>query len=326
MRDLRQPCRALWQTLRHNWPWKLAALAVALIVFFGVRRSISYTQTLTLSVDAETAEGAQALTSLSPGVVRVTFRGSETAIRQLSMPGSAPPRVHLSLEQPPPGASTMKVRVSRGDVDCDDGLRVVALEPTELEATFDSREARVFAVDEPVVIGAPAYGLVQVTLVPKTVEVIGSGALLKEIDPAERLSTSLLDVSNRPASFQTTLRVMPPGNRGDWTLRPDTVRAEVRIVREDATRTFLDVPVRVMQSATGRRYRPDAATVEVTAWGASRELESIDPAGVVALVGERPGEEPCEPLIVLPCSNRVSRVEITPPRVRLLPETEKETP
>lgn len=220
----------------------------------------------------------------------------------------------------------MKVRVSRGDVDCDDGLRVVSLEPTELEATFDSREARVFAVDEPVVIGAPAYGLVQVTLEPKTVEVIGSGALLKEIDPAERLSTSLLDVSNRPASFQTTLRVMPPGNRGDWTLRPDTVRAEVRIVREDATRIFPEVPVYVMQSATGRRYRPDAETVEVTAWGASRELESIDPAGVVALVGERPGEEPCEPLIVLPCSNRVSRVEITPPRVRLLPESEKESP
>ena len=76
MRDLRLDSRSLWRTLRHNWPWKVAALAVALIVFISVRRSTSYTQTLSLPVEVETEEGATAIPIVVPGVVDITFRGS----------------------------------------------------------------------------------------------------------------------------------------------------------------------------------------------------------------------------------------------------------
>ena len=308
-------------TLRNNWPWKVAALAVALIVFFGVRRSVSYTQTLTLSVEAETVEGTQALMGVSPGVVSVTFRGSEAAIRRLSVPGAEPPIVRLRLRQPPEGASSERIRLTRRDVLCDDGLRVVSIEPSSVVATFDSRATRVFQVSEPIVVGTPTFGEVQVSIEPKTVEVTGSRALLEEFDEARsRLATATLDVANRSTGFQTVLKVLPPDSRAGWVLRPDSVRADVRIVREDGSRDFHEVPVRVLQSASGRRYRPDFPTVKVTAWGARRELATIDPAGVVALVEEREDGEASVPIVVLPCSNRVSRVEIDPPRVSLTPE------
>lgn len=315
--------------LRENWPWKLAALAVALIVFFGVRRSVSYTQTLTLSVEAEDVEGAQALMGLSPGVVSVTFRGSEAAIRRLSVPGAEPPIVRLRLRQPPDGATSERIRLTRRNVLCDDGLRVVSIEPAHVVATFDSRATRVFQVSEPIVVGTPAVGEVQVSIEPKTVEVTGSRALLEEFDGARaRLATAPLDVANRASGFQTVLKVLPPDSRAGWVIRPDSVRADVRIVREDGSRVFPEVPVRVLQSASGKRYRPNVPTVRVTAFGARRELATIDATSVVALARETPDGADQVPIVVLPCSNRVSRVTLEPPRVSLRaePAPEAEAP
>lgn len=314
------------QWLLSNWPWKLAALAVALLIFFAVRRSTSYTQTLTLSVEAETAEGAQALTGVEPGVVSVTFRGSEAAVRRLSMPGAEPPVVRLLLDQPADGDFTERVRISRHDVRCDDALRVTAIEPDSVVATFDTRDTRVFQVAEPLVVGTPEYAEVQVAIEPKTVEVTGSRAILEELAEGFRLPTASLDVAGRTTSFQTVLKVTPPDSRAGWTIRPDSVRADVRIVRQNASRVFHEVPVRVLQSTTGRRFRPDAPTLRVTVWGAREELDGIDPVGVVALVDEMAETEASEPVLVLPCSNRVSRVSLEPARVRLLPESEEVAP
>lgn len=320
MRDLRLDSRSLWRTLRHNWPWKVAALAVALIVFISVRHSTSYTQTLSLPVEVETEEGATAIPIVVPGVVDITFRGSETAIRQLSMAGAELPRVRLHLEQPQEGEDSTRVRLSRSEVECPDGLRVDAIEQTELRVTFSPRETRLLRVAEPEVIGVPAFCEARVYIKPQTVEVTGPSALFKELDLSRPLRTELVDVTNLSSYKTASLRVLPPDERSGWSVRPDRVHAEVVIQRENGWRLFPEVPVRVMQSASGARYVPDAKTVEVTAHGVSSELDTIDPAGVVALVWERPDGLPCEPQIVIPSSNRVNSVAVRPPFVRLLPE------
>lgn len=324
------PRRNPFRRALSDWPWKLAALGLALIVFFGVRRSVSYTQTLTLTVEAEMTDGGQALTGFEPGVVSVTFRGSEAAIRRLSLPGAEPPRVRLRLHQPPPGTSRVRLALTRHDVSCDDGLRVVSIEPDHVVAFFDSSDTRALPVAEPVVTGAPEDGTVRVSIVPRTVEVTGSRVRLDELASENiRLATVGLDVSNRSEGFQTALRVLPPDSRGGWTLRPDTVRADVQFVREDVERVFPEVPVYVLQSASGVRYLPETPTVEVTVSGPRRELATIDPESVVALASEPEGTSPgagrlrCVPTVVLPCTNRVTRVSVRPARVYLSPQTTK---
>ncbi len=318
--------RAPLRRMLSDWPWKLAALGVALIVFFGVRRSVSYTQTLTLTVEAEMTDGGQALTGFEPGVVAVTFRGSEAAVRRLSLPGAEPPRVRLRLHQPPPGVSRVRLALARRDVSCDDGLRVVAIEPAHVVAFFDSSDTRALPVAEPVVTGAPEAGAVRVAIAPRTGEVTGSRARLDELAARGiRLATANLDVSSRSEGFQTVLRVLPPDSRGGWTLRPDTVRADVRFVREDVERVFPEVPVHVLQSRSGVRYRAEPETVEVTVSAPRRELGTIDPESVAALAGEASGTVApdgrlrCEPTVVLPCTNRVSRLSVRPAKVYLRP-------
>lgn len=313
--------------LLSNWAWKLAALGVALVIFFGVRRSVSYTQTLALSIGAETEEGPQALTGFSPGVVNVTFRGSEAAIRQLSFPGAEQPKIKAYLSQPPLGESMVTVRLASRDIQRDDGLRVLSIEPREVIARFDSRDTRTLDVLEPIVTGAPQDGTVIVSIEPKQVEITGSRIRLEEMTSAQTcLATAMLDVSNRSEGFQTTLKVLPPDNRGGWTLSPDSVQAEVRFVREDVSRTFQKVPVRVLQSTSGERYRPEQRLVDVTVYGTRRELDAIPHGSVLVFVDEpetfAPSEDGflvCEPQIALPCTNRVNRIEVKPEKIRLAP-------
>ncbi len=315
-----------------NWLWKLLALGLALVVFTAIRRTISYRQTLTLTVEAESIEGGQALTGFEPEVVSVTFRGSDAAIRKLALSGTDVPRVRVKLRQPQNNSSTMQVKLSRSNISCDSGLRVVSIEPNIIEAAFDTSATREIDIAEPIVNGTPPNASVIVELEPKTVELTGSRILLEELVSAQtQLTTALLDVSGRSESFNTILKVLPPDNRGGWTLKPDTVRANVRFVREDIEQTFKKVPVRVFQSAKGVHYASETETVEVTVQGARRDLLAIDPASVFVMVGDNDNilskEEKrleCEPLVVLPCTNRVSRVEVNPARVWLAPIT-KET-
>lgn len=310
-----------------NWAWKLAALGLALVVFYAVRRTISYRQTLTLTIEAESVEGGQALTGFEPSVVSVTFRGSEAEIRKLALSGSEPPRVRIKLRKPLNDSSTMPVRISRSDVICDSGLRVVTIEPNLVEASFDTSDTRTFDIAEPIVNGVPNNASVVVELDPKTVEVTGSRILLDELEAAQtQLTTALLDVSGRSEAFHTILKVLPPDNRGGWTIKPDTVRANVRFVREDIERTFKKVPVRVLQSAKGIHYASETEHVEIVVQGSRRDLNVIDPITVFALVGDSESvisndaqRLECEPIIVLPCTNRVNRIEVTPPRIWLTP-------
>jgi YbbR domain-containing protein len=311
----------------NNWLWKLVALGLAVIVFSAVRRTISYHQTLTLTVEAETVEGAQALTGFEPGVVTVTFRGSESTIRKLALAGSDAPRLRVKLRNLPDDTSTMPVKLSRSDVKCESGLRVVSIEPNIVEASFDTSATRKIDVAEPIVNGMPNNASVLVEIEPKTVEITGSRMLLEELEAAQtQLATAILDVSGRSEGFHTVLKVLPPDNRGGWTLKPDTVQAKVRFVREDIEKTFKKVPVRLFQSAKNLHYASETETVEVTVQGARRDLLAIEPTSVFVMVGDSENVTSndaqrleCEPLVVLPCTNRVNRVEVSPPRIWLTP-------
>ncbi len=313
--------------LLNNWTWKLAALGVALIIFFSIRGLVSHTQSLTLTVEASTVEDGQALVGFDPEVIRVTFRGSENEIRQLSMANAEAPKVALKLRQPPPGTSSVDIRLSSRDILRDGDLRVASIEPSTVTALFDTSDTRTFAVNEPIISGSPATGMVMVTIEPRTVQLTGSRLLMDELEAAEHvLATAILDVSNRTEGFQTNLKVLPPDNRGGWTLSPDTVRADVKFVREDKEKTFTKVPVRVLQSFSGARYRPEPRTAEVKVQGADQELDAISQAMVQILIEEpeqvAPDEEGrliCEPVVVLPCTNRVSRVTVSPTQIWLKP-------
>lgn len=318
-----------WRGLLSNWPWKLTALLVACFVFYSIRRTVSYTQTLSLTVEAETIRGGDvALMNFSPSTVKVLFRGPEAAIRRLSDTGLSPPRVRVKLQPPADGTTTAPVYLHRSDVMCDSQLRVVSIEPTELVATFDAPQTRPFPIDDPEIVNAPQDSKVVVSIEPKTVQLTGSSVLLDRMeDQGISLKTASLDLANRTQSFEAALHVLPPSNDGSWSLDPMTVRATVRFLKDDTQKTIPAVPVHILQAPSGTRYKTDTQTVKVTLYGDRHDLSAINDRYVEVLVSEPEKPQPdeqgrimCEPQVLLPCTNRVDRVEINPPRLWIAPE------
>lgn len=306
-----------------DWPWKLAAFLLALFLFFTIRQSISYSQTLNLTVETELDAGSLSLKGFEPNTVRVTFRGPESEIRRLSLRGSEPPRVRLRLSQPPAGSTSLRVPLSVNDVICEEDLRIVSIEPEVVVAQFDRTETRYLNVSPPLTRGASATEKVKITLEPSYVEISGPSERLDDL--AERsvnLATEVIDMTGRTESFTTAVRVQPPDARSSWVLRPETVTANVEITSVEATRTFASLPVKILQSHEGYPLRavPETVTMEIT--GDMGELNAIEDETVLAIVDPLVTEETVFPIeakvqTFLPHNRRVKHVNIIPPSVKL---------
>lgn len=322
------------QSLLKDWPWKVAALGIGLFLFFVIRQSVSHTQTLSLTVEATVAGGEHALRGFEPAAVRVTFRGSESEIRRLSLKGSEPPRVTVRLNQPPPGVTEVPVTVSRRNVSYDGDLHIVSVEPSRVIAEFDTRETRYFNVEQPLVRGETNTSKFSVTIDPSYVEVTGPRERLDElVEQAIELPTEVLDATGRTEDFSVALRVLPPDTRSSWTMNPATVRADVRILREETKCTIEDVNVRVLQSDTGLRFMPEPKTVSLTIEGVKEELDALrDESFTVVVDPAHPSDAPDTvetskhpdafwslPQLIFPYNRHVKTIEITPEKIQLIP-------
>lgn len=317
-----------FRLVTRDWPWKLLALVLALVIFVSVRKAFSYTQTVTLPVEAVSLGGAKALTGFVPSVVSVTFRGSESAVRRLALPRATQPKVRVSLDQPPAGTSALRVRLSPSDVLSDDDLRVVSIEPSAVIATFDVSDTQILPVAEPVVKGVPDDVTVRLSYSPRTVSVTGSkarlAALLKE---GAKLTTPIVDLSTKAENFHTALRVMPPDSKGGWTITPSTVQVDVQFSRENASRVIRGVPVRIIQSdLPDIHYEAEVDTVDVTLYGTRREIDAVSADQVSVAVRElragslyNNGRQRVVPEVILPCTNRVESVAVSPKEFYIRP-------
>lgn len=320
---VKQRLLALVNVIWKDWPWKVAALLLAMFLFFGIRQSMSYTQTLNLLVETELDSGKFSLKRFEPNTVRVTFRGSEAAIRRLSLRGSEPPRVRLHLTQPPVGSGAMRIPISANEVICESDLRVESIEPQAVMAQFDQTETRYLNVDVPILRGVAATDKMKVTLEPSYVEVSGPSERLDDlVERSVNLSTEVLDVAGRRESFTTAVRVQAPDTRSSWTLRPETVMATVEIAQEEGSRTFASLPVRVLQPADGQLLRTVPMTVSVSITGAPEELQAIEEERVLAIVNPQYTSESIWPVeakveALLPPNRRMKNVTITPSHVNL---------
>ncbi len=314
--------------LTRDWPWKLFALVLALILFVSVRKAFSYTQTVTLPVEAVSLGGAKALTGFVPSVVSVTFRGSESAVRRLSLPRATQPKLRVNLDQPPAGTSALRVRLTPSDIETENDLRVVSIEPSTVIATFDVSDTQILPVAEPVVKGVPDSVSVRLSYSPRTVSVTGSkarlAALLKE---GAKLTTPIVDLSTKSENFHTALKVVPPDSKGGWTITPSTVQVDVQFTREDVERVIRNVPVRIMQSELPEiHYASEVDRVDVTLHGTRREVDAVDADAVSVAVRElragslyNGGRQRVVPEVILPYSNRVERVTVSPPEFFIRP-------
>lgn len=316
--------RSFLKDLVADGRWKLAALVVAVIVFYAVRGTISHTSTLTVPVEVAKQPG-WAVLSAEPFSVRVTVRGAFSDLQQL-----AARDVSLLLQpraDATEGATTVRVR-ARDLHGLPHGVRVVGLEPEHVTLRFDREIELPLPVADPPVEGKPLRGRVELDYAPHVVTVRGARRPLEELEAGDfHLQTEPINVEGCVQGFTKTVRVVTPGGAWQADVTPREIAVKVNIITERSTREMRDVPVSVA-AVPGRRGQwqvvPSNVTVRLT--GRAEMVQSVLPDAVVAWAdGRRVGLEETEAVPVqvhLPPGTTVDAAEVEPPTVLLMRNAE----
>ena len=300
--------------------WKIAALVVAVIVFYTVRSKISDTVTLSVPVEAEKEPGLAVLRA-EPFSVRVTFRGAYTDLQQLGL------RELRVLLRPGANASggSERVRVRSGDVrGHPGGARVVGVEPESVLLTFDRQDEMMLPVAPPPVEGKPLRGRVELDYSPRMVLVKGARRQLQEWKAADfHLQTQPVNVEGCVQSFTKNVAIATPGAAWQAEVTPREVSVKVNIATEQSTREMRDVPV-LMAAPASRKgtWQVLPPTVLVRLTGRAEVVQAITPESLAVLVDARraPADEPIvTPVLVhLPPGVTLDAVECDPAAVVLM--------
>lgn len=300
--------------------WKIAALAVAVVVFYAIRAKISDTVTLSVPVEAEKEPGLAVLKA-EPFSVRVTFRGAYTDLQQLGL------RELRVLLRPRANASggAERVRIRAGDVRGHPaGARVVGLDPEFVLLTFDRQDEMLLPVAPPPVEGKPLRGRVELDYAPRVVLVKGAHRQLQEWKAAGfHLQTDPIDVEGCVQSFTKSVAIATPGAAWQADVSPHEVSVKINIVTEQSTREMRDLPV-LLAAPPNRKgmWLVLPPTVQVRLTGRAEVVAAVAPEDLVVLVDARraPADEPVvSPVqVLLPPGLAVDAVECEPATVVLM--------
>jgi len=299
--------------------WKIAALVVAVLVFYTVRSRISDTVTLSVPVEVE-KESDLAVLKAEPFSVRVTFRGAYADLQQL---GLRELRVQLHPKASASGGSEL-VRVRAGDVrGRPTGARVVGIEPEAVMLTFDRQDQMLLPVAPPPVEGKPLRGRVKLDYSPHEVLVKGAHSQLQEWKAADfHLQTQPVDVDGCVQSFTKNVAIATPGAAWQVEISEHEVSVKVNISTEQSTREVRDVPVLIVAPASRKSvWHVSPAKVLVRLTGRAEVVETITPEDLMVMVDARRAlaDEPAvSPVLVhLPSGTILDAVACEPAAVVL---------
>jgi hypothetical protein len=316
------------QGLLSDVRWKVAALVVAVIVFYAVRSKISDTVTLAVPIEVEKEPGLAVL-KVDPFSVHVTFRGASADLQPLSL------RTPLVKLRPKTGdtADSEHVYIHPGDVQgLPRGVRFVRCEPQSVLLTFDRQEEMMLPVAPPPVEGKPLRGRVELDYSPRYVRVKGAHRQLLEWKAADfHLQTQPVNVEGCVQSFTKSVDIATPGVAWQAEVEPRQVSVKVNIATEQSTRVLREFPVLVAGHPGGKgAWQVFPATVEIRLTGRAEVVQAITPDELVVLVDTRraPADEPAvQPVLVhLPPAVAIDSVECNPPNVVLSRQEEPAAP
>ncbi|MDD3118626.1 MAG: CdaR family protein, partial [Victivallales bacterium] len=213
----------------------------------------------------------------SPQKVTVTLRGNERWLSR-TLPGDIKIRADVDASRFIPGQQ-YNLRIMPEDIKTPLGLRVTAVNPENLCLILEQR------ISKPVAIKAKFnsranlshdYAVGNVNINPATAMVTGAKSVVEKI---EAISTEPIPLdANTMESFEYQIKLAD--NYLGITVTPDTVTAEVEIVREYLTRTFETLPIRIMTGVENAKMMVEFNStphVNVTISGLRGNINNLRP-------------------------------------------------
>ena len=283
--------RRVRESLRRDLFAKAVCLVFATLLYlflkYGALESFSFQVNVTPDT---TSSGELRIAKIQPESVTVTVRGPADAIRAFDNFDNL---VRLTVgATKPKGSNERSVRLSSWMVSGirDHSLRVVSIEPSRVEVTFDEETTLEFPVLPPDLLGNPALKNCEPSVVPLSalrVDVRGPRTVLEKY-AANQLSfaTEPIDLTSRVEDFKTSVRIKIPANMENIQLvGPGTLEVSVALNDQSVSKDVSAVPVLLAaNSGDGHRYVCEPESVRVIVEGLETAVNRISSEDIVALV------------------------------------------
>ena len=318
--DVRQRV-VLW--VRENGLVALLATVLALLVYMTILELVSNTTTRTVPVEVE-REAGMALMSVRPSTVQVTFRG---ALNEFQILDRSDLRMVVNGLRNHGDQGIARITLRRKNLRGAGSVRVVSVEPSEIEVTFDHQGEREFTIAPPKVEGRPYRGHAEVEFTPRTALVRGARLQLDRLHEAGvTLQLDPVNVDGRVQGFSLNVPILPPEDAWQPEIDPATVALKISIVPDNVLREFTGVQVHLATPA-GRtnclpRVEPPEVTVRLTGWAETLQGVTTNTVRVLAVLPDDPGANPTNPVplrVLLPPGTVADEAVTVPEAVRLLP-------
>jgi len=261
-----------------DWPWKLLSLVIACMLYFSIRAQISHVRPYSVPVDGafDSGDTGVVIESVEPRSVQVKLRGSNSDLNQIN------PDILLFDISPkrkknnavPADSETVRLRTSQ--LRNANRLRVVDIEPPEVQVRFDVPASLQLNIARPEITGV-ARGQVRLLYDQTSATVTGSRRLLATLDAGTvQVMSTLIDVEGRTQSFQTRVALSPPGDPTRLKVTPSEMVVNVQITNEKATKRIGNVPVQVIPLPPDNPpWTCIPPTVELHVEGSPKEIANV---------------------------------------------------
>ncbi|ABZ84095.1 hypothetical protein HM1_1523 [Heliomicrobium modesticaldum Ice1] len=246
-------------TARRNWLYKLAALAIAILLWVYVNAEQQSVQTFPVQLEREGLEAGYVLDPEPPTVVELRVKGPKAIMANLS---SRDFRARISLTGAKPGPLTIGVTV-----DAPSNVQIISKSPAELSLHVDVLETRTLPLAwEFKGNMAAGYRVGDPTLRPAEVVVSGPREKLRQI---QRVGVQIPVGAKESFTRLLPVRVIEPALSDDGRLQisPKSVEVTVPVLQEMTSRTVAVQPLVTGTPADGFKVlstRVEPANLSVT--------------------------------------------------------------
>ncbi|MBM7865697.1 hypothetical protein GTO89_02715 [Heliobacterium gestii] len=239
-------------TARRNWLYKLAALAIAILLWVYVNAEQQGIQTFPVQLDREGLEAGYVLDPEPPTVVELRVKGPKAIMANLS---SRDFRARITLTGAKPGPMTVGVTV-----DAPPNVQIISKTPAELSLNVDVLETKTLPLTWEFKGNIPAgYRVGDPTLRPTEVVISGPREKLRLI---QRVGVQIPMGAKETFTRSLPVRVIEPalGDDGRLQVTPKATEVTVPVNQEMTTKNVAVQPLVTGTPAAG--YKVVSTRVE----------------------------------------------------------------
>ncbi|MZP29755.1 hypothetical protein GTO91_08560 [Heliobacterium undosum] len=246
-------------TARRNWLYKLAALAIAILLWVYVNAEQQGVQTFPVQLEREGLEAGYVLDPEPPTVVELRVKGPKAIMANLS---SRDFRARISLAGVKPGPLTIGVTV-----DAPPNVQIISKSPAELSLNVDVLETRTLPLTWEFKGNMPAgYRVGDPTLRPAEVVVSGPRDRLRLI---QRVGVQIPVGAKESFTRSLPVRIIEPAVGDDTRMQisPKSIEVTVPVIQEMTSKTVTVQPLVTGAPAAGYKVlstRVEPASLSVT--------------------------------------------------------------